>query len=88
MNFLLLHGWMPVSYTHLDVYKRQGYMRGMELLHIDTVLKDSKTRLQTSGEIAHVDGVLSRLSGLSLIHISCIIHVTGQGIVTKARGGL
>lgn len=25
--------------------------------------KDSKTRLQTSGEIAHVDGVLSRLSG-------------------------
>lgn len=41
-------------------------MRGMELLPIDTVLKDSKTRLQTSGEIAHVDGVLSRLSRLSL----------------------
>ena len=40
-----------------------GFMRGMELLPIDTVLKDSKTRLQTSGEIAHVDGVLSRLSG-------------------------
>ena len=37
-------------------------MRGMELLPIDTVLKDSKTRLQTSGEIAHVDGVLNRLS--------------------------
>ena len=33
------------------------------LLPIDTVLKDSKTRLQTSGEIAHVDGVLSKLSG-------------------------
>ena len=38
-------------------------MRGMELLPIDTVLKNSKTRLQTSGEIAQVDGVLSRLSG-------------------------
>ena len=46
-----------------DGVEEGGYMRGMELLPIDTVLKDSKTRLQTSGEIAHVDGVLSRLSG-------------------------
>ena len=38
----------------VDVYKRQGFMRGMELLPIDTVLKDSKTRLQTSGEIAQI----------------------------------
>ena len=46
-----------------DGVEEGGFMRGMELLPIDTVLKDSKTRLQTSGEIAHVDGVLSRLSG-------------------------
>ena len=24
-KYLFLHGWCPVSYTHLDVYKRQTY---------------------------------------------------------------
>jgi len=54
---------LGVSIADPDGVEEGGYMRGMELLPIDTVLKDSKTRLQTSGEIAHVDGVLSRLSG-------------------------
>ena len=54
---------LGTSIADLDGVEEGGYMRGMELLPIDTVLKDSKTRLQTSGEIAHVDGVLSRLSG-------------------------
>lgn len=54
---------LGASIADPDGVEEGGYMRGMELLPIDTVLKDSKTRLQTSGEIAHVDGVLSRLSG-------------------------
>ena len=54
---------LGTSIADPDGVEEGGYMRGMELLPIDTVLKDSKTRLQTSGEIAHVDGVLSRLSG-------------------------
>ena len=54
---------LGASIADPDGVEEGGFMRGMELLPIDTVLKDSKTRLQTSGEIAHVDGVLSRLSG-------------------------
>ena len=54
---------LGTSIADPDGVEEGGYMRGMELLPIDTVLKDSKTRLQTSGEIAPVDGVLSRLSG-------------------------
>ena len=54
---------LGASIADPDGVEEGGYMRGMELLPIDTVLKDSKTRLQTSGEIAPVDGVLSRLSG-------------------------
>ena len=54
---------LGASIADPDGVEEGGYMRGMELLPIDTVLKDSKTRLQTSGEIAHVDGVLNRLSG-------------------------
>ena len=54
---------LGASIADPDGVEEGGYMRGMELLPIDTVLKDSKTRLQTSGEIAHVDGVLSWLSG-------------------------
>ena len=54
---------LGASIADPDGVEEGGYMRGMELLPIDTVLKDSKTRLQTSGEIAHVDGVLSKLSG-------------------------
>ena len=29
---ILIHGHTPVSYTHLDVYKRQGYLHMRELL--------------------------------------------------------
>ena len=47
---------LGASIADPDGVEEGGYMRGMELLPIDTVLKDSKTRLQTSGEIAHVDG--------------------------------
>ncbi|WP_186378740.1 hypothetical protein [Sphingobium sp. B2] len=28
LRFLLLQGVLPVSYTHLDVYKRQALSRG------------------------------------------------------------
>ena len=45
---------LGASIADPDGVEEGGYMRGMELLPIDTVLKDSKTRLQTSGEIAHV----------------------------------
>ena len=45
------------------VLRRADICVAWSFFPIDTVLKDSKTRLQTSGEIAHVDGVLSRLSG-------------------------
>ena len=31
-EFALARVEEPVSYTHLDVYKRQGYYRGMEQL--------------------------------------------------------
>ena len=56
---------LGASIADPDGVEEGGYMRGMELLPIDTVLKDSKTRLQTSGEIAHVDGVLSRLQAVT-----------------------
>lgn len=73
---------LGASINDPDGVEEGGYVRGMELLPIDTVLKDSKTRLQTSGEIAHVDGVLGRLSGCHFegyeIHMGKSTYSTGS----------
>ena len=37
--FKLLHDGMPVSYTHLDVYKRQGYYNEWDLIDNTTILQ-------------------------------------------------
>ena len=59
---------MPVSYTHLDVYKRQAVYNHYKRL-LQKVDKDEQKdllRLLTAGS---VDDGRSTLIGLSLIHI-------------------
>ena len=58
---------MPVSYTHLDVYKRQGkYLTGFEVLNPELVIchLDSKATMQIDITINKGRGYV-----LSLIHI-------------------
>ena len=77
---------LGASIADPDGVEEGGYMRGMELLPIDTVLKDSKTRLQTSGEIAHVDGVLSRLSGCHFLGYEIHMGKSAYSAASVAQG--
>ena len=77
---------LGASIADPDGVEEGGYMRGMELLPIDTVLKDSKTRLQTSGEIAHVDGVLSRLSGCHFLGYEIHMGKSAYSTASEEQG--
>lgn len=77
---------LGASIADPDGVEEGGYMRGMELLPIDTVLKDSKTRLQTSGEIAHVDGVLSRLSGCHFLGYEIHMGKSAYSAASEEQG--
>ena len=67
-----LHGIQSVSYTHLDVYKRQGYFDFAEIQamrhnpmymsdyveHLDNVLKTTgENLLQGAGTISHAQAI-------------------------------
>ena len=77
---------LGASIADPDGVEEGGYMRGMELLPIDTVLKDSKTRLQTSGEIAHVDGVLNRLSGCHFLGYEIHMGKSAYSTASEEQG--
>ena len=77
---------LGASIADPDGVEEGGFMRGMELLPIDTVLKDSKTRLQTSGEIAHVDGVLSRLSGCHFLGYEIHMGKSAYSTASEEQG--
>ena len=80
-NCLFLHGFKTVSYTHLDVYKRQGEDYGFAepALTIE-VTAAGETDTYTFGASNAMTGdlyvrknnsdVIYTVSGLSLIHIS------------------
>ena len=65
---------MPVSYTHLDVYKRQEgdadvpQAKGSSFEDIDTAVKTVKASKATDKEKRHAGKVFHEMD-LSLIHI-------------------
>ena len=72
---------LPVSYTHLDVYKRQrleGHHFDTILAHADPAVQDAFARggdgmfsvgSEDDEDIYHLSRRSFRLNGLSLIHI-------------------
>ena len=63
-----VHPHHPVSYTHLDVYKRQVTLRG-RVLRLVFLPTDCRTALRT-----HRAAQRRSVSRLSLIHISMCIR--------------
>ena len=62
MYFLILSvGMGPVSYTHLDVYKRQVLLIGATCVIMNLLL--------CSSGVYYMDTIADSLQGLSLIHI-------------------
>lgn len=57
---------LGMSISDPDNVEEGGTVRGMELLEIDTVLKNEKVRRQTSAVISGIKGELSILNGLSV----------------------
>ena len=61
-----------------------GNIRGMELLPVVTELKGEKTRCQTEGKIAGLEGIFSELSGKTFsgyeIHMGCTQYADQQNI--------
>ena len=62
--------WWPVSYTHLDVYKRQGQTSTAVLLDGELTVGYSGSVLSASQIIRAKNDGFYLLTDLSLIHIS------------------
>ena len=75
----------PVSYTHLDVYKRQGLTGGEPLLDLENALRflgragelwpGAHKRLYTSGDLLTVEAA-ARLRDAGLDEILSLIHIS------------
>lgn len=70
--------------TDPDFVEQGGRIRGMELLPVETVLKNEKTTTRVKGQFAKLDGIFSCLSDKELegyeIHMGETLCVSDEGI--------